>query len=74
MSFNSTLAGGGGGAVTFRSPLQEASTATAIKVITRLRTRATRTDIELIMIVLADYYEAVVCFWHVLYPRAFSPL
>jgi hypothetical protein len=57
MSFNSTLAdgGGGGGAVTFMSPLQEDSPATAIIVITRLRARVTRIDIDLIIMVFAVF-------------------
>jgi hypothetical protein len=55
MSFSSTLAGGGGGAVTFISPLQEDSPATAIIVITRLRARVTRIDIDLISMVSAVF-------------------
>jgi hypothetical protein len=73
ISFRSTPAGGGGGAVTL-SPLQEESPATAIIAITRLRTRVTRTDIDLIMMILADFTKPLFSLGVVLYPRGFSPL
>jgi hypothetical protein len=71
MSFSSTLAGGGGGAVTFISPLQEDSPATAIIVITRLRARVTRIDIDLISMVLAVFTSPLFGFGVVLYRRLF---
>jgi hypothetical protein len=56
------------------SPLQEASPATAIIVIARLRTRLTRIDIDLIMMVLAEFTKPLFALGIVLYPRLFSPL
>src|SRR3954470_1345066 len=49
MSFSSTVVAGGGGAVIEVSPPQEASPATAVRVITRLRSRIGRIDIDVVM-------------------------
>jgi hypothetical protein len=73
MSFSSTPVGGGGFVIPASLP-QADSPATAIIVITRLRSRINRIDIDLIMMVIAVLKKPLFALGIKLYPRPFWAL